>query len=273
MDLKSDTQFPASSDRTEEENPPKVSCLIVTADRRALLRRSIRSWSRQTYSNRELVVVDNGKDTVEDLLEDLPGDQVQYERIDPDGDLVLGDLRNISLDQATGDFLMCWDDDDWFHPDRISVQLESLGEEYDACCLLGNLFHINTPQLTDHPYRGYLPDGSPSSIIHRRDPEIRYPSLPRQEDTVYLNKWRERRYRKLPLSYSYLFVRCFHGDNVSGRKHFLRRLRNSPMGWIRYMWFHYVKGDVLQHPKFRLTEKERASIEMFQKDSRQLGLF
>lgn len=251
----------------------KVSCLIVTADRKPLLRRSLRSFRRQTHRNRELVVVDNGREPVEDLLADLPGDRVRYVRMDPSEDHILGDLRNISLEHATGDYLMCWDDDDWFHPDRISIQLAALDEGYDACCLMGNLFHIDDAELMDHPYRGYLPNGSPSSIIHRRDPDIRYPSLPREEDTVYLEKWRKRRYRKLPLSYSYLFVRCFHGTNVSGKKHFLRRLRNSPLNWLRYIWYRYAKGDLLEHPKFRLTARERESFQMFMKDSRELDLF
>lgn len=250
----------------------KVSCLTVTADRRALLRRSIHSFRRQTYPNRELVVVDNGADPVEDLLDDLPSERVEYVRMDPSEDHILGDLRNISLEHATGGYLMCWDDDDWFHPDRISVQLSALKEGYDACCLMGNLFHIDDPELVRHPYRGYLPNGSPSSILHRRDPDIRYPSLPREEDTVYLNRWREKRYRNLPLSCSYLFVRYFHGSNVSGKKHFLRRLRNSPKSWLQYMWHTYVKGDMLEHPKFRLTEKERDSFEMYMEVSRSFDL-
>lgn len=250
----------------------KVSCLIVTADRRHLLKRSIDSFRNQTHSNREVVVVDNGHDTVEDLLADIPDHQVQYVRVDPDTDLVLGDLRNISLEHATGDFMICWDDDDWFHPKRIEVQLGALEEGYDACCLEGNLFHIDTDTFVEHPYRGALPDGSPSSIIHRRNPDIRYPSLPREEDTVYLNSWREHRYRKLPLSWSWLFVRCFHGTNVSGKSHFLRRLRNSPANWMKYFWYASVKGDLFQHPKFRLSESEQESFQRFLEVSRKYDL-
>src|SRR5699024_61488 len=141
-------------------------------------------------------------------------DEVQYVYIEPSPDNILGDLRNISLEHATGKFLTCWDDDDWFHPKRIETQVNALEEGYDACCLTGNLFHIDSEEFMQHPYRGAIADGSPNSIMHRKSSEIRYPSLRRDEDTVYLNQWEEKRYKKISLAYSYLLVRCFHGSNT-----------------------------------------------------------
>ncbi len=251
----------------------KVSCLIVTANRKQLLRRSLFSLKNQTHKNIEVVVVDNGEEKVEDLMDLFPKEQVNYTFIPPSPDNILGDLRNISLDNATGDYMICWDDDDWFHPKRIEVQLQSLRSGFDACCLEGNIFHIDSPDLIDHPYIGHLPDGSPSSIIHKRNDQIRYPSMQRGEDTVYLNRWIEYgKYKMLNLSYSYLFVRVFHGTNVSGKKHFLRRLKNSPKNWIQYMWHAKIKGDLFDHPKFKLSAAEQESFEMFIRDSKELGI-
>lgn len=258
-------------DDTLEENE-KVSCLIVTANRRKLLKRSLYSYKNQTYPNTELVIVDNGEETVRDLLSDFEPSRFQYVRIEPSADNILGDLRNISLEHATGDFLTCWDDDDWFHPERIETQMAVLKEGYDACCLTGNLFHIDTETFMEHPYRGSLPEGSPSTILHRRNDEIRYPSLPREEDTVYLNDWMQHRYKALSIDYSYLFVRCFHGTNVSGKKHFLRRLKNSPLSWIRYQWYANLKGNLFEHPKFKLSDKEKQAFSLFLEDSKKFDL-
>jgi len=254
-------------------NSDKVSCLIVTADRKQLLRRSLESYKNQTYKNREVVIIDNGHEPGDDLLEDFDSDEVVYVRIEPSPDNILGDLRNISLEQATGDYLICWDDDDWFHPERIEIQLNVLKDGFDACCLNGNLFHINAEEFSKHPYIGSLPGGSPSSIIHRRNEHIKYPSMKREEDTVYLNRWKEKKkYKQLDLSYSYLFVRVFHGTNVSGKKHFLRRLKNSPKSWIQYFWHANIKRNLFGHPKFQLSDKEIESFEMFVSDSKKFGL-
>ncbi len=251
----------------------KVSCLIVTANRKKLLKRSLLSLKNQTHKNIEVVLVDNGEETVEELLKIFPDEQVNYTFIEPSPGNVLGDLRNISLEKATGDFMICWDDDDWFHPKRIEIQLNALKDGYDACCLEGNIFHIGTPDLINHPYIGRLPDGSPSSIMHRRKDDIRYPSMRRGEDTVYLNRWMEQgKYKMLDLTNAYLFVRVFHGTNVSGKKHFLRRLKNSPVSWIQYMWHEKIKGDLFGHPKFDLSQNEYESFEQFLIDSRHLGI-
>jgi len=258
---------------THSDSGDKVSCLIVTANRKELLCRSLYSLKNQTHKNIEVVVVDNGEEKVEELMEMFQDDQVNYTYIHPSPDNILGDLRNISLDRATGDYMICWDDDDWFHPKRIEIQLETLKNGFDACCLEGNIFHIDSPDLIDHPYIGRLPDGSPSSIMHRRNDHIRYPSMRRGEDTVYLNQWMNNgKYKMLDLSYAYLFVRVFHGTNVSGKKHFLRRLKNSPLNWIQYMWHANVKGDLFGHPKFNLSKKENESFEQFMHDSRELGI-
>lgn len=251
----------------------KVSCLIVTADRKRLLRRSLESYKNQSHRNREIVIIDNGVEPVDDLLQDFNSEEVVYVKIEPSPDNILGELRNISLEHAKGDYMICWDDDDWFHPDRIKIQLDALKDGFDACCLEGNLFHINADEYSEYPYIGSLPGGSPSSIIHRRDDNIKYPSMNREEDTVYLNEWKmKKRYRQLDLSYSYLFVRVFHGTNVSGKRHFLRRLKNSPESWIQYFWHSKIKRNLFGHPKFSLSKKERESFEMFVRDSEKFGL-
>lgn len=251
----------------------KVSCLIVTANRKNLLKRSLLSLKNQTHKNIEVVVVDNGEEKVDELMKLFPDDQVNYTYIQPSPDNILGDLRNISLEKATGNYMICWDDDDWFHPKRIEIQLQSLNSGFDVCCLEGNIFHIDSPDLIDHPYIGRLPDGSPNSIMHRRNDQIRYPSMRRGEDTVYLNRWiGQGRYKMLDLNYAYLFVRVFHGTNVSGKKHFLRRLKNSPQNWVQYMWHAKIKGDLFGHPKFQLSDDELKSFEMFMRDSKELEI-
>jgi glycosyltransferase involved in cell wall biosynthesis len=245
---------------------------MVTADRRALCRRSIRCFQRQTYPNRELVVVDDGEEDLGPVLSDVPARQVRYVKLEKKPENVLGRLRNIALEHASGTFLAQWDDDDWYHAERLEKQVATLQQGYDACSLYGALMHIDAPTYVRHPYIGYLGDGVPGSIVHRRDAAIRYPEMRRAEDTVYLNAWLEKRYTMLPGQEAHLFIRCFHGDNTWEKKHFLTRMRNTVPDALAYVWYRFVRNDLFQHPRFQLSDAAWAAFETYLQDSRELGL-
>ena len=251
---------------------PKISCLMITADRRQLCKRAIRCYRRQTYANKELVVVDDGREDLEPLLAELPSDEVVYVRLEKRPENVLGQLRNVALDAARGDFVAQWDDDDWYHPERLERQAAPLLEGYDACTLSGALMHLDTTEFLLHPYIGYLRDGVPGSIVHRCDPEVRYEGMRKGEDTVYLKAWTRRRYTKLDASEVHLFIRCFHGNNTWDAAHFLRRMRNTPPDSIAYAWHRFVRRDLFRHNRFQLDQKAREAFEMYLDDSYELGL-
>jgi glycosyltransferase involved in cell wall biosynthesis len=234
--------------------------------------RAVYCFNNQTYPNKELVVVDDGSEDLEQVLQEVPSEQLVYEKLEPSDSNTLGKLRNITLKKANGMFLAQWDDDDWYHPDRLKIQAATLMNGNDACCLSGALMHLDTEPYMQHPYVGYLPDGIPGSIMHRNDSSIEYPHTRRAEDTVYLSKWMKKRYLQLPGKYSYLFLRAYHGSNTWEKEHFLRRVRNTPKDFIQYVWYAKFKGKFFKHPKFQLTEKEKQSFEMFLEDSAKLGL-
>ena len=232
------------------EELPTVSCLMVTANRRRLCRRAIRCYNRQTYPNRELVVVDDGEQDLTPALTAVPEQELRYVELPSNEDYVLGHLRNVALDAASGELCAQWDDDDWYHPERLERQAQVLQDGNDACCLRGTLMHVDSPRYVDHPYIGYLDDGVPGTILHRRDPDIRYPEMRRAEDTAYLQEWRARRYALLPKSETHLFIRCYHGENTWEKDHFLTRIRNTIPDAIAYVWCQFVWDDIFRHPRF-----------------------
>lgn len=251
---------------------PKVSCLMVTADRKQLMKRSVRCFQNQGYANKELVVIDDGQQDLEDVLNVLPSSELKYIKLNNGLFDTLGELRNRSLQEAGGDFIAQWDDDDWYHPKRLSIQVQTLLDGYDACCLSGTLMHLNETPYIQHPYVGYLPDGIPGSIMHRNNAEIQYPHTHRAEDTAYLKKWMNKRYFQLPRKYSYLCIRCYHGSNTWGKKHFLRRIRNNPKDALLYAWHKVIKNDLFGHPKFQLSDKAQQAFKQFLDDSQAVGL-
>ena len=86
-----------------------VTCIVPTADRRRFVPQAVAQFLQQDYANRELIVLDDGAQSVEDLMPDDP--RVRYvrdERKSP-----VGIKRNRLCELARGDVIVHWDDDDW----------------------------------------------------------------------------------------------------------------------------------------------------------------
>jgi hypothetical protein len=144
---------------------------------------------------------------------------------------------------------------------------------YDACTLSGTLVHVNHDAFFGHPFIGRLPHGVPPTLIHRRDDRLRYPELPRTEDTRYVALWRKKRYARLPLSESYLYLRYFHGRNTWELGHFLRRIRNTPKDFVLYAWHKYLRGDLFGHDRFQLSPSMQEAFARYLEDSDRFDLF
>jgi glycosyltransferase involved in cell wall biosynthesis len=253
---------------------PLVSCLMVTRDRARLARRAIRCFAEQSWPNRELLILDDGTEDYAGILEPYAGTlQIRYHRLEPKGGLRLGDLRNIALERAAGDFVAQWDDDEWYHPARIETQMGAVARGLDAVVLRDTLCHIDAPGYAGHPFHSRNKRSvTPGTVLHRRT-ALRYPSLGRAEDTHYLTRLRsELSVGELRAPHSHLFIRCFHGENTWELSHFEDALRHSFFDRVAFQATKYVFRNVLLHPAFRLTDVERDAARRFLGQSRELGL-
>jgi hypothetical protein len=116
---------------------PLVSCIMPTADRRAFVPQAVRYFLRQDYDNRELIVLDDGADPVDDLA---AGDaRIRYVRLD--SRQTIGAKYNLAPRHARGEILVHWDDDDWMADWRLSYQVENqLVRPRDSLSGLARLF-------------------------------------------------------------------------------------------------------------------------------------
>lgn len=97
-----------------------VSCLCVTEDRSAFLPWLLWNYDRQAWCERELVIVASSTDAL-----DVP-DRPDIRVIRVPHRLGVGAKRNIALDEARGDAVAWFDDDDWQHPRRLHEIVASL---------------------------------------------------------------------------------------------------------------------------------------------------
>jgi O-antigen biosynthesis protein len=102
---------------------PFVSCVMPTYNRRAFIPAAIDCWLKQSYKNRELVILDDGEDAIQDLVPD--GAEIVYQRSEVRIG-TLGEKRNKVNSLASGELICHWDDDDWSASDRIADQVARL---------------------------------------------------------------------------------------------------------------------------------------------------
>ena len=193
---------------------PLVSCIMPTAGRRSFVPHAIRYFLNQDYSNKELVIVDDGRNRIADLVPDDP--QVRYFPLD--GQRSLGTKRNICVEHSQGDLILHWDDDDWSAPSRIRCQVEALlGAGAEICGLRQMLFYeVRSGKVWLYSYpprrKNWLAGGSLlyTRAFWRRSP---FPNVQVASDTRFVMSQRLDRAVVLP-DYR-IYVALIHPGNTS----------------------------------------------------------
>lgn len=204
-----------------------VSCLVVTrAARVKVLPRALRGFARQTWPNRELVIVHDGGDalqrTIEQLAGEHPGCDIRV-HAEPPG-RPLGALRNASVEQARGVFVCQWDDDDLYHPERLERQARCLLEARAQFCFLTDQMHLfaDRGEMYWDDWTIETPPGHliPGTLFGLRECLPRYPELARGEDTPLVFDLVRRGCRIAELrGAGWLYVYVYDGHNVFDRTH------------------------------------------------------
>jgi glycosyltransferase involved in cell wall biosynthesis len=187
---------------------------MPTADRRAFVGQAIRYFMRQDYPNRELIVIDDGADAVADLMP--AGAMIRYIRL-PTRQSV-GAKRNLACEEARGEIVVHFDDDDWSAPWRLSYQVTSLVREEADICGLSRVFYYDPwrRQAWQYVYpesaRAWVAGNTlcyPKAVWHRSP----FPQVDVGEDTRFV--WAGSARHIKSLADPNFFVATIHPTNVS----------------------------------------------------------
>lgn len=103
---------------------PKVSVIIPTYNRSALMKETIASVLRQTLNDLEIIVVDDGStDNTRAVVKRIKDDRVKYFYKDNGG---AASARNLGLSKARGDYVAFLDSDDLWPENYLEVMLSYL---------------------------------------------------------------------------------------------------------------------------------------------------
>jgi glycosyltransferase involved in cell wall biosynthesis len=153
---------------------------LPTPERFTSVRNSIAAFCDQTHRDKELIIVVDPepvsvRTTLAEYVTTLRRNDIRI-LVSPQK-LMLGQLRNLSVDNAQGDVVCQWDDDDLYHPQRLECQFAALMQaDYEAVYLRDVMQYFPTErtlywtnwQLTEA-------GGHPGTLMAKRSVPFRYP--------------------------------------------------------------------------------------------------
>lgn len=212
---------------------PLVSCIMPTFNRRRFIPFAIKYFLRQNYANKELIIIDDGTDPIEDLI---PNEEsLHYYKLEKK--ISLGEKLNLACEYAKGEVIAHWDDDDWYDPQRLTYQIDALQNEQIDVCGINQLLYFNIS--TKHAYQYKYPSNQRkwllgSSLCYTKALWNTRPFAPINVGMDALFIWSTSPNRVKPLKDNSIAVHMIHEDNVS--------TKNTNGNW----WYDYSVAK-LQH--------------------------
>lgn len=216
---------------------------MPTHNRRSFVSKAIEYFLRQDYCNRELIIIDDGTDSISDLI---PCDQrIRYLGLERRE--TIGAKRNLACREAKGEIIVHWDDDDWMADWRLGYQVNSLLSAQADLCGLDRVLFCNPGSGQSWQY--VYPNGSTpwvaggtfcyTKAFWRNNP---FPDISVGEDLRFV--WNDRPKKMLALQDNTFYVALIHSRNTSPKVTQGRRWQAYPITEIRRLvghdWDYYV---------------------------------
>lgn len=180
-------------------NTPLVSVIVPTFNESApIIKDAIESIKKQTYTNWELIIVDDSTSEETIAVIDEYGKETKISVYRSSKRLGVSASRNLGMLKAKGKYIAFLDGDDVALPDRLEVQLEHFQRHPNVSILGSAMYIVNATgvitAVRKYPTRGMLlrlwtmfrsPLAQPTVMFHRKviDIGLKYdPTLRRSED-------------------------------------------------------------------------------------------
>ena len=194
---------------------PLISCLCVTKNK--LVENAISCFHEQTYKNKELILVTETSNKNIGYLKEVAASNDNIHLVETKDDITLGDLRNISVEEANGEYIIQWDDDDIYHANRIKTMYRALLSlpNKEACFLKTFVIH---DKITDKVVLSKFWGGVEGSIIAVKNKMPKYESLNKGEDTP-IRDYFLKNGKGMIIDKSDMYTYVIHGDNTWDYNH------------------------------------------------------
>jgi glycosyltransferase involved in cell wall biosynthesis len=149
---------------------PLVSVIVISYNHEKYIERCLDGLFSQTYSNLEIFIrddasTDSTQSIINKYLQERPGFSSVHTDLDQNNKGLLWSL-NSSISKVNGEYVCLCAGDDYFHPDRIKLQLEiinSISTEFGIVYGDMNVVDENNTVIHDSFNKWHLKDAIPPS--------------------------------------------------------------------------------------------------------------
>jgi|UniRef100_A0A6C0JCU0 glycosyltransferase involved in cell wall biosynthesis len=143
MGKKKTTKTTKTKDEKLSLRYPMVSVCTPTFNRRPFIENMFECFRNQDYpkSRMEWIIVDDGNDKIEDLVNAANIPQIKYFKYDEK--MSLGKKRNLMHSKTSGAYIVYMDDDDYYPRDRVSHAVDTLKQHPRAMCAGSSIIHVH----------------------------------------------------------------------------------------------------------------------------------
>lgn len=205
----------ASIETGDAESSPLVSCVMPFGEtrRRKPALKAIVQFTRQTYSNKQLVIANTtGSPLLSQTVEGITELMLNEE-------LSIGMLRNRGIEAAAGTWIKHWDDDDYYDVNQLSYLMAH--RVPGKAVMLRYQVRVDSRKAT--AYRHDDPAGIPNTILFPKT-EARYGDIDAGDDVAFvLANWSEKCVIVSNAAFpaTMMSVAVYHGGNVTSERSFM----------------------------------------------------
>lgn len=136
----------------EVTEQPLVSVVIRTHKRKEVLRRTLACLRNQIYKNFEVVIIEDGENTAEEMIKsDFTDLNINY--YSTGLNVGRGRAGNIGIEKAKGEFVAFLDDDDFYYPDFIIGHVAKFVENPQADVIISGIMAVKSNTLSIDPFK------------------------------------------------------------------------------------------------------------------------
>ena len=110
---------------------PLVSVIIPTYNREFCIGRAITSVINQTFTEWEIIIVDNNStDKTDEIINEFRDDRISVVKIHNNG--IVAKSRNLGIKLAKGSLIAFLDSDDWWAPKKLEIAIQQIASGSDV---------------------------------------------------------------------------------------------------------------------------------------------